>query len=461
MQSFHIITIEKIVPGAFGLGRLPDGMVALVRYALPGERVLIRPIRKKKRYMEAALIEVLDGSPFRIKPDCHLFENCGGCDLQHTKYHFQLELKKQMLVEHLARDPIITEKSSTKVMSPLPSPKEYGYRQRIRLHVDTKGRLGFYRQQTNKIISVVECPLAMPIINKCLLGICGTTTLQLLLKNTEALELLVNPDCNKVVLIFHFLRKSRPRDRQAAQQMIDSFPEIQSIIFSARNHGLFEVSTGSFPKGKPSVLQQTIKQPREDLPELFISWEAGGFCQVNLEQNNAMIKQVFNWAQATAQDHILDLYCGMGNFSLPLALSGARLLGLDGKGASIRSARNNILLNTKNLVAKNEHLSVGFLQNNLQFEKTSVLEGVRKLYDSGEKFDIVVLDPPRQGAYEIIPYFAKLNACRLLYISCDPATMVRDLSKLIDEGYQLRGIQPVDMFPQTHHLETITLLEKD
>jgi 23S rRNA (uracil1939-C5)-methyltransferase len=179
--------------------------------------------------------------------------------------------------------------------------------------------------------------------------------------------------------------------------------------------------------------------------DLTLTWEAGGFCQVNLEQNNNLVKLVRQMTLNGPHQRILDLYCGYGNFSLSVAGLASEVLGIDGQNAAIRSAQRNAVLNGL---------------HNCLFEKKQVPAAVNALLAEGKTFDTIILDPPRQGASEILSLLPKLGAAQIIYISCNPATLIRDLAPLLQAGYQVSRLVPVDMFPQTHHLESVTLLKR-
>ena len=166
---------------------------------------------------------------------------------------------------------------------------------------------------------------------------------------------------------------------------------------------------------------------------------------MNLEQNQNMIHRVLEWAALEGGERVLDLYCGMGNFSLPLAGVAGEVVGMDAHGASIRSAGRNAHLNN---------------MRNCRFEKSSALAGAKRLAAGKAAFDLVLLDPPREGCAKILPYIPQLGAERLIYISCDPATLARDLLRLVEYGYAITRLALVDMFPQTHHMEVMALLER-
>ncbi len=176
-----------------------------------------------------------------------------------------------------------------------------------------------------------------------------------------------------------------------------------------------------------------------------MEWEVGGFCQVNLEQNRNLVDLVCKYAAVQPEETVLDLFCGAGNFSLPLAATARTLVGIEGQGAAIRSARRN-------------SENAGFA--NTTFFKQPIQKACLELTAAGKRFDLLVIDPPREGIPGLATMVGGLCRNRLVYISCDPATLGRDLADLTSAGFRIAAIQPVDMFPQTHHIETVVLLEK-
>jgi 23S rRNA (uracil1939-C5)-methyltransferase len=454
MES-HTITIEKIVPTGFGLGHFADGRVVLVRYALPGERVRVRPTRIKKHYVEAELVTLLTPSPARREPVCRLYGRCGGCDLQHADETSQHHLKLEMLAENLSRGGLHRD-TLKKILQPmLPSRRQIGYRQRIRLHIDQKGRPGFHRPQSHDIEPAASCPLAVLEINTVLGHLQQASTTGKLLKLADSMELLSHPETGKIFILLHYQRRPRPADGHLAATLAAEIPGISQILFRVKGHGFFGPGNRYRSATLPSRLAMRLPPEVTGVRGLTLSWEVGGFCQVNTEQNLAMIKCIMDLSHSGPQNRILDLYCGMGNFSLPLSLQGGRVLGLDSQGSGIRSARRNVARNRERLTLRHDQPPL-----HCRFEKTSVPAGIDKLIRNGSRFDLILLDPPRRGAAEIISTLPALKASNLIYISCDPATLARDFSRLAGVGYHPCRLQPIDMFPQTHHLETVTLFVK-
>ena len=443
-KTLHTVLIEKLVPGGLGLGRLAGGMVVLVRYVLPGERVVVRERKRKKDFISATLHEILTPSPDRINPPCPLYGHCGGCDLQHATYNAQILLKKEILAESLQRaagdifsDPEISMHSA------LASSEEFGYRQRIRLQVDEEGQYGFFRTGSHVLQAVSKCLLAGDTLNTVLQQLQSNDSFTGLVKQCNAFELLFNPGSNDTLMLLHFRRKPRPKDSFLATDLVNDTTGLSTILMQVEGYGLYDPLSQSFVS-KPPHLSQTLSMEKLQA-DLKLTWEVGGFCQVNLGQNKNLISLVLEMVKGGPHNRVLDLYCGYGNFSLPIAQIAGKVVGIDSQNAAIRSAKRNVMLN-------------GI--HNCHFEKVQVEAGVRSLIAADETFNTVILDPPRQGAAAIVSMLPDLGAEQIIYISCNPATLARDLAILCPRGYTLSYLVPVDMFPHTHHMESVALLKR-
>jgi 23S rRNA (uracil1939-C5)-methyltransferase len=443
-KNLHTLFIEKLIPGGLGLGRLDNGMVVLVSYVLPGEKVVVREVNRKKDFISAKLLEILTPSPDRINPPCPLYGRCGGCDLQHATYKAQILLKNKILTESLQRAAgDIFSNPETTIQSALASSEEFGYRQRIRLQVDEEGQYGFFRTGSHILETVSECLLARDTLNTVFKQLHSNDSFKGLIKQCTAFELLFNPDSDDVIMLLHFSRKPRPRDSALATDIVSDINGLSTILMQVEGYGLYDPLNLSFVS-KPHQLSQTLSI--ENLQaDIQLTWEAGGFCQVNLIQNKKLINLVMDMMKSGPHNKVLDLYCGYGNFSLPVAQLAGKVIGIDSQNAAIRSAKRNAMLNEA---------------HNCYFEKKQVAKGVKDLIDSGTTFDTVILDPPRQGAADIISTFPDLEASQVIYISCNPATLARDLAILCPEKYTLSSLVPVDMFPHTHHMESVALLKR-
>ena len=443
-MNIHHLAISKVINGGYGLGRLDDGRAALVRLALPGETVDVRIEREAKSLIEGVAVRVHTPHPRRVEPPCPYYGACGGCDLQHGDYPCQLGIKKAVISDLLARHPEPAVRRTASVLAePLPSPREFGYRQRIRLQIDPQGRPGFRRFHRHESVAVAQCLIARDDVNRTLAALRSHPACSSLLQRTTELEIMADPDSGGTVCVFGLNRRPRSRDFDQAAVLCRESAPIDRIFFAGRDFPLTPAA-GRGPEIGRSLSVTYPAEPGE--PALTLGWEAGGFCQVNLEQNRRLIAAVVACAAPGPEESVLDLFCGMGNFSIPLAARCRRLLGIEGQGSAIRSARVNAL---------------GAGLDTTEFRQSPIHAACDQLAAQGQVFDCVVIDPPRQGAPGLARQLAVLTGRRLVYTSCDPATLARDLGDLIAAGFTVRRLQPVDMFPQTHHIETVALLEKN
>lgn len=437
----RVVTIKKIINGGYGLAQLPTGKAVLVRYALPGETVSISLVRQQKRFDYTAVAEVVEPSPDRIAAPCPYYHRCGGCDLQHASYTAQCRLKDEIIRDLLSGGESKTLRQSVSLLRPIIGSADYfGYRQRIRMKIDERGNPGFSHFRSHKIVSIKNCLLAAEPINTCLSELRTHAEFKHLGSISEELELSLNHLSGKVSLHLFLGRPPRPADRRRAQTLAADIDILDRLFFSGQNFA----QEGPFGDGEERQ-DNLLGFEFEDEQPLTLRWEVGGFSQVNLPQNVKMIQLVHQFVRPEPTDRILDLYCGMGNFSVALARQAGAVLGIEGQGSAIRSAKSN---------AERNHLT------NCTFIKSDVASACRDLAARGETFATVVCDPPRRGLSGLAGLAGSLARKRIVYISCDPATLCRDLQELVGQEFCIREIQPLDMFPQTHHLETVVLLEK-
>jgi len=437
--------IKKIVHGGFGLSHLSSGKTLLVQRTLPGEIIKIAVTETKKNYSIGRLQKIILPHKKRAPAPCKYYDQCGGCNLQHCDIQTQLTIKKNILLDLLqrSREGNVQNAVNT-VANPVPSPSDFGYRQRIRLLVDEDGRVGFRRFRSHRVCHVDHCLLAAPPINDSLERLVKQEGFQSLMKLATEIELQLNPGSAKIACLIHFRRKPRPSDVKAAKSLCSTILTIETIFFLGDDYQMMG-PYGSQEKPPAKHLHISYPEVKDRVPPLEFFWEAGGFCQVNLEQNRQLIQIVLNFSKVGKNETVLDLFCGMGNFSIPLARQAKQVTGIEGQGGAIRSARLN-----------SEHDGL----DNTEFIKGSINDSCRKLREQGICFDCVIIDPPRQGIPSLASTLAELTKKRLVYISCDPATLCRDLDDLTETGFTIQEIQPIDMFPQTHHIETVVLLEK-
>lgn len=430
-MSNALIEIEKLVVGGSGLARLPDGLVVLVPDVIPGEKVRVKLGQKKKSFQYAVVEEVIEPSSDRVIPPCPYFGRCGGCHYQHIGVGRQDTLKKDIFFDELQRSGL---KFSKDAISYLPSPSSLGYRQRIRLHVE-EGAIGFFQHQSHSLLEIDECLLARPEINAVLADLVCAEPWLLVAEYVDEIEIHVNPGDGTCLLMSRFNRKPRPRDLASMKEIALTLSDLSSVLVKSSD-GAF---CASFPEGMNTISYTLHGLDGRDVE---IDLEAGGFCQVNEGQNQQMVDQVLAWLQEEPRGRVLDLFCGVGNFSLPLAAAGFVVTGIDQQRSAIRSACKN---------SEKNHL-------NCDFRRCGAQDGLVDLIGGGQSFDFVLLDPPRAGFKEGSGRLSELSASKIIYISCDQATLFRDLKTLCAGGYEIGAITLVDQFAQSYHLESMVLL---
>ncbi len=440
------VNIAKLVNGGYGFAHLNDGQVVLLRHVLPGETVILTIEEEKKNYLLGEVRQIVAAHPARRIPPCPYAGDCGGCDLQHCRYDCQRQIKKEIIADLFRRShrPELREAVDL-IGEPAAAPEEFGYRQRIRLKVNGRGVPGFHRFKSHTLIPIKSCLLAGPTLNQTLETLRSHPDGSRLAALSSEVELQENPRTGRTVAIFRLSRRPRPTDILAAEGFGKENPTVERVFLSGDFFSLmgpYGWKDGGKPDNRLGIRYPAIAGLARGLD---LSWEAGGFCQVNLRQNRLLIETVLDFCQAGNSDRLLDLFCGMGNFSIALAMQAQEVLGIEGQGSAIRSATGNAAL-------------AGL--NNTRFRKSPIHEACAELVADGACFACVVIDPPRQGAPGLAAHLAALTGDRLVYISCDQAPLCRDLGDLADYGFSIRKIQPVDMFPQTHHIENVVLLTK-
>jgi 23S rRNA (uracil1939-C5)-methyltransferase len=425
--------------GGAGLGHV-DGKVCFVPYTAVGDTVSIRIKTEKKSFSEGVVDEIITPSPLRAEPLCPIFGTCGGCDWQHMEYGAQLKAKEDIFAEILWR----TARVERSLIMPIVGAQEpYGYRSRVQLKMrraNGMNHIGFFIAGSHYVVDIPErCAIACEPIN-----VTYRELRDLLSDFPEPGKLpqidVSAGDDGNTILVFHYIG-----ERHA-----------EVIEFLARNgHGLSHVK-GVFLQcgrkksiikvyGTESISYTIPASVFRDLTEMCLHTSRGGFSQVNYRQNHVLIGTLLEWLRPSGKERVLDLYCGNGNFSLPLARYSREVVAFEEYEQSITDANRN---------------RDGNRLPNARFHSVESVAGVKKLLEAGETFDVVILDPPRTGAAEAVRLITGLHPEKIIYISCDPPTLARDIACLKKHEFEIVKSLPVDMFPQTYHIESITMLEK-
>jgi 23S rRNA (uracil1939-C5)-methyltransferase len=430
-EGEYSAVIEAMSHDGRGVTRL-DGKTVFIHGALPGERVLFSYSRVSKKHDEGVVSEVLEPSPDRVEPVCERFGVCGGCSLQHLRSEKQIAFKQQALIDALERIGKVTPQS---VEPPLTS-QTAGYRRKARLGVKyvaakQKVLIGFRERGSSFITDIEQCPVLHPAVGENLRPLADLIETLSIRDRIPQIEMAVGDD--GVILIFRLLD---PLPNEEADRLIELCERYHWTAY------IQEAGPDSVrPLARP--LQLFYALPEERLAFDFLP---NDFTQVNAGINRSMIAQAIAWLQPDGSESLLDLFCGLGNFTLPLARHAREVTGIEGDRTLVERARQNARRN-------------GI--DNVDYHVANLYESLEHATWTRRQYDAVLLDPPRSGALEMMPLIAATGAKRVLYVSCYPATLARDAAELVNRhGYRLLKAGVMDMFPHTAHVESMALFEK-
>jgi 23S rRNA (uracil1939-C5)-methyltransferase len=430
------VKIDRLAHLGSGVGRV-DNWVIFIPFTAPGDTVIARITQKKKHYLHGEIREIVSQSPHRNPSPCDVFGICGGCHWQHLDYPTQLELKAETLRDLLCR---IGKIESIEHLPIIPSPRGYSYRCRVQLHAEYRGReyaLGFFQESSHKIIQFQYCHIADPLINSVLQGLRPILNLWVPKPTIQRIDLNVSVDDEKVIAILHvsphFIREGRVifQNPQAIHQ------QLMGVVLVGKGRGR-----------RPVEIGETVAKYSWDSPRgIKIRYRVGplSFSQVNAQQNQRLIHVVLELAEMRGDEKVVDLFCGVGNFTFPLSLKAKYTVGIDENPWAIKDAR---AIQKLNPIRDLEFFCMS-AQRALQAKPKKILRP-----------DIVVINPPRSGCGQIIKGIVEFGASKIIYISCDPGTLARDVNSFHMGGYVPVKTQPIDMAPQTYHTESATLFRR-
>ena len=418
--------VDGLTHEAKGVARL-QGKVTFIEGALPGETVTAQVTKAGRRFDEAVLKDILEPSPDRMAPACSHFHQCGGCSFQHLTNEKQLAAKADWLQGQLRH--LITTQDLE-----LLSDVSIGYRRRARLSIHRKNGktvLGYRGKASNDIVSIERCIVLTERLQKVFASLKSALLeddLAVILGHIELLE-----DTKGVSVVF---RLTSPLVNELKNQW-DNWAQAQDVIvyWQAPKSSKADVTLDS-------MRYYDLKD--KDLGEIRLTYHPQDFTQVNATMNQKMVAQAMDWLNLNDQDVVLDLFCGVGNFSLPLAQRARTVIGVELQESMVDHARQNAQLNHMD--------NVSFIAADLTKSFQNEL--------SNEQVTKVLLDPPRAGAFEFLDSIIKIGPIQILYVSCNASTLARDAEYLVAKGYRVLRVSLMDMFPQTSHVETMMLLQK-
>jgi 23S rRNA (uracil1939-C5)-methyltransferase len=433
----EILEIERMSIGGAGVGRV-HGKVCFVHFSAPGDSLRVKITDEKKSYLNGELLDYIKSSPSRVIPSCPIFGKCGGCNWQHLSYQEQLIQKQSIFTDIMWRSARV---ESGCVLPIVASPQIEHYRSRIQIkirYINGKVLLGFYMVKSHYIVELPEiCLIANNKINDVLSHLVHLIATLPDPDKIPQVDLAVAED-GKCIGIIHYQGDQIIRLKRIITDNADASKFIDGLFIQKGRKStidkIFGIETLSY-----WIPCEFIK----GVPALTMKFSKGGFSQVNYKQNLNLIKIVCEWGNFSGKEKVLDLYCGNGNFTLPVSYLVEHVTGVEEYSTSIDDARRNSLDN-------------GI--SNADFFISDAASGVQKLIEQGSIFDVVILDPPRIGAPEIVVQIPYLKPDKIIYISCDPSTLARDVAILKKHNYSVEKSLPVDMFPHTYHLESVTLL---
>jgi 23S rRNA (uracil1939-C5)-methyltransferase len=426
-----VVNIESMSHEGRGIAHI-GGKTVFVFGALKGEEVRIQIRKSNRNYDEAITLDVIKPSKLRIKPQCESFEICGGCSLQHIDSDEQVAFKQQSLLEMMHHAGIKIEQ----IIPPLRA-QSWGYRRKARLGVKfvrKKGRVlvGFRERNTPFLADMSHCEVLIPQVGQRLQDLAD------LVESLDAREVIpqieVASDDANTVLVFRHLQPLSDHD---IQKLID---------FAKRNEFWIQLQPG----GPDSIVnlypeQQTLYFAPLPNEEIKIRFKAVDFTQVNAEINQQMLAQALKFLDSKSTDKVLDLYCGLGNFTLPIANRCSKVTGVEGDEAMVRRAKQNA---QEQMIGNSEYFVADLNQPDPE------AGWMRQRYEK------IVLDPPRLGAFELTQIISRFAAKIIVYVSCQPSSLVRDSKIICDSGYRLTHLGIMDMFPQTAHVESMAVFER-
>ena len=414
-----------------GVARV-DGKTVFIDGALPGERVRLSVFKRRRTFDEASLVEVLTASPDRVTPACAHVGVCGGCSLQHLSPAAQLDAKQRQLLDNLER---IGRVKPRHVLEPIRGPA-FGYRRRARLgvkYVHKKGRVlaGFREREKPYIAELRRCEILIErfaTLPEDLAALVEGLSIRDKLPQVE-----VAAGDETAALVFRVLEPPTAEDLER----LEGFGKNQRVAIYLQSGGLDTIR----PLGNAAPLAYTVDEGR-----VTLEFGPADFVQVNRDINIAMIGAAMKLLEPSATDRVLDLFCGLGNFTLPIALRSAAAVGVEGDRALVAKARGNAALNGV---------------ENARFHVDNLFEPGQFGPWAADPYDLVLLDPPRVGAVAIMERMAQWAPKRVVYISCHPGSLARDAGILVEsQGFQLVGAGVMDMFPHTTHVESVAVFER-
>jgi 23S rRNA (uracil1939-C5)-methyltransferase len=428
-ENILTTTINSLSHEGRGIAKL-DGKTLFLEGGLPGEEVNFVYSKRHSKYSEGKVVSVLNESPDRVKPLCPHFGICHGCTMQHLNHTAQIAFKEKVIIEQL-RHIGECEINPENILPPITS-EAFGYRRKARLSVKyvqpkSKVLVGFHESNGRFVADVLNCHILCPNVGFKITLLSDLIATLSIYNKIPQIEVSVGD--NATALIFRCLEVPTLND----EKLLHDFAIKQDFQIYLQTGGLETIALSKGLVLKPL----TYALPNH---QVELNFMPENFVQVNKKVNEAMLEQAINILQPNINDEILDLFCGLGNFTLPLAKRCREIIGVEGDDKLVLAAKHN---------ATNNQIT------NAEFFKANLNDDLSQATWLKKTCNKVILDPPRTGALNVLKHVAGINPQKILYISCNAATLARDAKELKSLGYKLNKIGMLDMFPQTSHSEAM------
>ncbi len=426
--------VEKIIEGGIGLARDGERTIFLP-LAAPGERVRYEALRERGRRVEGRVLAVVEPSPARVSPPCPVYGECGGCQLQHLGAAAQTETKRRVALETLARLGRVEPPGATAIV---PSPLPFGYRHRATFHLDWRGDrpiAGFHRFRSHETVDIASCPILTDALNGAFRDVRGALLPRVRARRPERLEI-AHGDDGRYEVCFGGGAVPRGGEADALAEAARALPGLRALRWAPAAG-----AAAALHEAGPPLAYRT---PDAAGGERTIAFDLHVFTQANLAANRLLIEALIDATASEPPARLLDLHAGCGNLSLPI----------------LARAREAHLVDTDARALAHAERSAGDLRPRASLTVGRAEEVAARLASAGARFDLVLLDPPRQGAAAVVRPIAAIAPARVLYVSCNVPTLSRDLALFAREGYRLHALRLFDFYPQTSHVEALADLRR-
>ena len=434
--DIYELEITGISHQGYGVGRI-DNIVTFVPQAMLGETVKVKIVEYKKKMATAELLEVIVSNPYRQEANCPHSQNCGGCELQHGEYAYQLQAKRQIVTDAINR----LARVEQEVEPVLGMDNPWEYRNKGIFHLDySRGvvRAGFYEQGSHDFVAIEHCRLFSQQVNEIL-----QTIVELIQQSGKAnyiqKVMLRESNANGEVMVVFVIGENSWRLPDLPQKLMAQHQQIVSVYYNINTNPKLML-------GKTCILLAGEATITDKLGDLSFRISPQSFFQVNTKQAEVLYQQVLDYATLDGSETVIDAYCGIGTISLFLAQQAKRVIGVESVGQAIKDAKENARFNK---------------MDNCEFVTAKVEDWLPKWVAKNEKADCIVLDPPRKGCdTAVLDSIIRSGMPKIVYVSCNPSTLARDIQYLHQNGYSLEKVQPVDLFCNSWHVECVVLLSK-